>query len=432
MFVFHFNDNFVNNINNLFCLFLFVEIGQPEKLEKRHLSAVPLLRSVLPLNTSIVSNHSYYNRKDPEIERSSLPLTIPATASFTKNVQLIIVTRWRSGSSFTGEIFNNNPEFAYFFEPLIGTVGSKSGIPFGEHHVSVLHDILKCNFIKTNYMWWQGQIPINCGKSLTFSKTILCEYFKVVLQPRNDTSAVVEEACRSHRHVAIKTVRMPDIKYLKRIVSDSNLNVKIIHLIRDPRAVFLSRASTPDVDDMHHDECDEMENNLNYWKNTPNWLKGHHMLLRYEDLAEDPVSLTEKIYSFLGLKVPETVKMWLRYNTNWNEVGQFSHARVSSEAAHAWRTKIPYRTMLEVQRRCIVPLLMAGYKPITSQKDLSNFSVPTLTKFSYPLRANVTELDNIWDESEDSSVGLSSEQSDNIKDNFDVNVHHIQVQVPVV
>ncbi|XP_072019592.1 carbohydrate sulfotransferase 1-like [Amphiura filiformis] len=382
----------------LLLLYTSGDIGPVDKLSKRHLSAVLPLRLIPPpstsssdTNTSVASNHS----------NSTISINQKITND-KKNVQLIIVTRWRSGSSFTGELFNNNPDFAYFFEPLIGTVGSRSGIKFGEHHMTVLHNLLKCNFTQTNYTWWQGQIPINCGKSLTFSKSILCEYFKVVLKPNNDTSAVVEEACQSRKHAAIKTVRVPDIGHLKPIVTDSNLNVKVIHLIRDPRAVYLSRASTRDVDEMYYNECDEMENNLRFWKDPPSWLRGRHMLLRYEDLADDPDSITEKIYDFLGLKVPATVKMWLKYNTNWNEVGEFSRTRVSNQAAHAWRTKIAYKTMLDVQRRCIVPIIMAGYKPITTRSDLMNLSKPSLTKYPYPLHPNISHIEDIWSTEEES------------------------------
>ena len=42
----------------------------------------------------------------------------------------------------------------------------------------------------------------------------------------------------------------------------------------------------------------------------PDWLKGRHMLLRYEDLAEDPHRVTQQIYHIMGLgKVPNAVSL---------------------------------------------------------------------------------------------------------------------------
>ncbi len=381
-------------------MLVFTGIQPIDKLSKRHLAAVLPLRLVQLQSTNMFS-HNYSTT-------NSISSTTHDITKNNKNVQLIIVTRWRSGSSFTGELFNNNPEFTYFFEPLIGTVNRRPGSTFSDRHRDVLHNILRCNFTHSNHTWWQGQIPINCEKSLTFSRSILCEYFRVVLTPQNDTSAVVEEVCQSRAHVAIKTVRVPNIGQLEQIVNDKSLNVKVIHLIRDPRAVYLSRAKTQDVDEMYDDECEEMESNLRFWKDMPDWLRGRHMLLRYEDLADDPFLLTEKIYQFLGLAVPETVKMWLKYNTNWNEVGEFSRTRVSKEAAHKWRTKIDYKTMLAIQRRCIVPLIMAGYKPITSPTELLNITKPSLTKFPYPLQPDISDVDNIWSNEADSFDGADN------------------------
>ncbi|XP_072018164.1 carbohydrate sulfotransferase 1-like [Amphiura filiformis] len=243
-------------------------------------------------------------------------------------VQVIIVTRWRSGSSFLGEIFNNDPDFIYFFEPLIGKMTFRN--KFDDEHTTILHDIVKCEFANKNYNWWDGQVPTNCERSQTFGKTILCGNFRKRLKANYDQSSrIIEELCRSRTHVAIKTVRVPDISFLKNIITNSKLNVKVIHLVRDVRALYFSRKSTKGVNDMEYSECDELEKNLRFWQDPPSWIKGHHMLLRYEDLADEPLLITQKMYEFLGVKVPETVKMWLQYNTNWKERGEYSRSRIS-------------------------------------------------------------------------------------------------------
>lgn len=350
------------------------------------------------------------------------------TKNQQKPVQLMIITRWRSGSSFAGELFNNNPDFTYFFEPLIGLVGGPSELKFGSRHVEMLRQILSCDFVGSNHTWWSGQWNINCGKSMTFSKTMLCQYFRNVRdlgEKTNRTNIMVQELCLSQRNTAIKTVRVPDISQVESLVSDPNLNVKVINLIRDPRAVSLSRQKTKGVDQMSYSECIEMENNLRLWKDPPEWLKNRHMLLRYEDLAEDPLSITQKMYEFIGVPVPSAVKLWLEFNTNWNEVGEFAHARISSEAAHRWRTHITYQRMEDIQRHCIAPLIMAGYVPITSERDLRNRSVPTLNRYPYPLLPDITPNDVFQ---RDLYQG-SDDNDDNDDDNDDTKDKHTDLKL---
>ena len=43
------------------------------------------------------------------------------SSSHNNRKQILIVTEYRSGSSFIGEIFNRNPNIFYLFEPLIMT-----------------------------------------------------------------------------------------------------------------------------------------------------------------------------------------------------------------------------------------------------------------------------------------------------------------------
>lgn len=51
----------------------------------------------------------------------------------------------------------------------------------------------------------------------------------------------VEEACDKYTHIVIKEVRFFDITVLYPLLKDPSLNLKILHLVRDPRAVGKSR-----------------------------------------------------------------------------------------------------------------------------------------------------------------------------------------------
>ena len=236
---------------------------------------------------------------------------------------------------------------------------------------------MQCNF--TDYKWLNGrEIRLCCEHSEIFHRTKICQNIETK-KSQSELNANIEQSCRRQKHVAIKTIRIPDIGSLEGLVSDPELNVKLIHLIRDPRAVIMSRNAVHFQKDENH--CDELRNNLRYLENPPDWLRGRHMLLRYEDLADDPLVIAEKIYRFIGSDVvPAEVKAWLQINTNRKSDNPYSRSRVSNESAHAWRQKIAYSLCVDIQRMCRVPLMLAGYRSVSSIDDLRNMNVPMLTK----------------------------------------------------
>ena len=203
---------------------------------------------------------------------------------------------------------------------------------------------------------------------------------KISSREINELDQSISEACQRRKHVAIKTVRVPDIGYLESMVSDPKLNVKIIYLVRDPRARVVSRRHFKH----QPDECDVVERNLRYWTDPPDWLKGRHMVLRYEDLADDHIRVTQQIYNIMGLgEIPEAVTKWLDNNTKRNNPLHYT-TRNSKIAANAWRKKIDFTRMLQVQERCKVVLSMLGYEALRSRADLHNDKVQSLKKVIYP------------------------------------------------
>ncbi|XP_072043313.1 carbohydrate sulfotransferase 1-like [Amphiura filiformis] len=343
-----------------------------------------LFGSLLYLGNLYTNNIEIVCKNEESHEPKNAAQTRPIQGSIDRQVHLIIIARWRYGSSFTGDIFNNNHDFSYFYEPLRGKqykadVEKVRNRVINESQITMLHDILKCEFTDKKYTWWDDEdTNMNCWRSRKFEASVLCKNSKPSRRVRrNETSRMVEEICRSGKHVAIKTVRVPDLKYLKSIVMDDSLNVKVIQLVRDPRRVYLSRKPI-DFPDMELSECDELKNNLKYWKDPPSWLNDRYMLLRYEDLRDEPIEMVQIIYDFLGLLAPEHIKTWLLLNE------------------YSRRTKIKklnYDEMVHVQEYCMETLLMMGYKAMNSttryQRDL-NTSIGLKVKLSYPLMPNMT------------------------------------------
>ncbi len=295
-----------------------------------------------------------------------------------RRLHVIIVARWRYGSTFVGQILNQNHDFSYFYEPLRGKMYKDDDIhkTLSTTNVNLLHNLLKCDLINSTW-WYYEHGRMNCMDSEKIKSSVLCNdkiKSKTVISQNLDL--VVEEICRSGKHIGMKTVRVPNLRYLESIVNDNTLNVKIIQLVRDLRGVYQSRKWEGSCD-MEVTECDEVRDNLEYLKTVPSSLQDHYMLLRYEDLADDPIHMTKIIYDFLGLSVPRGLQIWMELNA--------INLKLNNKSAYDWRYNINYPQMLNVQKYCNNTLMMLGYKPLISEKDLRNLSMPSITTLSYPI-----------------------------------------------
>ena len=58
---------------------------------------------------------------------------------------LLLLTYFRSGSSFLGEFFNQNPETFYLFEPLFPYGNDCANDTFRQEKVQLLRSLLKCD-----------------------------------------------------------------------------------------------------------------------------------------------------------------------------------------------------------------------------------------------------------------------------------------------
>ena len=66
-------------------------------------------------NSTIFSKKKFSTNNKLQTKDSTLH------SKYSSRKQVLIVTEYRSGSSFIGEIFNRNPDIFYLFEPLLLT-----------------------------------------------------------------------------------------------------------------------------------------------------------------------------------------------------------------------------------------------------------------------------------------------------------------------
>lgn len=216
--------------------------------------------------------------------------------------------------------------------------------------------------------------------------------------PLNLTQA--SESCLSKDHHTIKTVRVRQLDTLRPLAEDPRLDLRVIQLVRDPRAILASRmvafsskyqtwkAWAQDGEVPEDDEevkrlkgnCDNIRMSAEVGLSRPAWLRRRYMLVRYEDIARYPMQKAEEMYKFTGIPFSPQAREWILRNTQTTQEasGVYSTQKNSSEQAEKWRFSIPFKLAQVVQKVCGPTMTLFGYKFVANEKTLLNKSISLL------------------------------------------------------
>ncbi|XP_077352381.1 carbohydrate sulfotransferase 3a [Festucalex cinctus] len=328
-----------------------------------------------------------------------------------KNILLMAATR--TGSSFLGEMFNQHGEnMFYLFEPLwhVAQMANEtydSTLLQQGIYRDVLRGLFLCDF--TPLEKFLSPPPRDHVASWLFrrySSVALCEErvcSPVIKEdferfhctnrkcgPLNLTLA--SQSCLSKKYQLMKTVRVYHWETLRPLVEDPRLNIKIIQLVRDPRATFASRmaAFSPSQTwkslKLNDEEARSVQGNCEHIRwlaelglSQPHWLKRRYMLVRYEDVARNPMQKAEDMYKFTGIPFSPQAREWILRNTQTTRGAAaddvYSTQKNSTEQAEKWRYSIPFPLAQAVQQLCGPNMRFFGYKFVDDAKMLANKSV---------------------------------------------------------
>ncbi|XP_051969491.1 carbohydrate sulfotransferase 1-like [Xyrauchen texanus] len=347
------------------------------------------------------------------------------TLSLRKN-HVIILTSTRCGSSFLGQIFNYKSDVFYLYEPLqpvksaIRSPGKDNRHLFGASR-DLLRSLLNCDLYKyEDYIYPPPEEHIlnkmyRRGASRALCSPPVCNDFKPQEVSFKESDCVETcgklnmslaiESCQKKGNVVLKIVFMPPrIIELKDLLEDPRLNLKVIQLVRDPRAILSSRLDirpslkpyqswnmlnkgekTSNVPDLV--ECEEFQMSVVLALSKPYWLRGRYMLLRYEDLTLNPFKKAQEIYDYVNIQMDDTVLDWIKNNTQaeikHTFMNQYETKRNSSETVYNWRSKLSFAAVKHLQDKCKHTLQMLGYKQALSQAEINDLSFSLLEELPF-------------------------------------------------
>ncbi|XP_041055602.1 carbohydrate sulfotransferase 7 [Carcharodon carcharias] len=326
---------------------------------------------------------------------------------------------WRTGSSFAGELFNQHPAVFYLYEPMWlmwqalypGDAESLQGAVR-----DMLRSLFRCDFsvlrlysaaapltTRTVFGWRNNKVICSAPLCSAYSKerVELVEGGVCEKQCAARDIQELERECRRYDVMVIKDVRVLDAGVLFPLMQDPALNLKVVQLVRDPRAVHNSRMkskqslvkesiqvlrskSRSDRDkgfwisnraqraDTYVAKaleviCEAWTKDQVLVRRSPAWLRSRYLTIRYEDLVLEPLGGLRTLYDFANLTVTPATE---NYVLNMTRGAGYSSdkpflisSRDAKEAVSAWKTRLSLWQIQQVEQSCQTAMEMLGYRP---------------------------------------------------------------------
>ena len=208
------------------------------------------------------------------------------------------------------------------------------------------------------------------------------------------TNGTMEQASRDGVNSEVKS-----IEKLFEVCEVAGIECKVIHLIRDIRPLVMSSQKVvffkeidslerPSMRQFVYSRCEMTEMNLNLVKEFDPSLRRHVTLVRFEDLAVEPLKVLDYLYEFAGLEVLENITNWVVKITQPSlkdlkaeERNPVSVVRDSFEVLNKWRLVADPCYVHVIERYCRDVMKLMGYIATEgSVEKLRNLEIPLFTE----------------------------------------------------
>lgn len=281
----------------------------------------------------------------------------------------------RGGSTFISELLSTMQRSIVFFEPLWHM--QHTDCSADENCISqYLTDILTCKF-QPDFEQWLKEKTLFFNYFNSNARKCLSKAGKDRVSCITDMNLV--DICQASPIRITKVIRAR-LSWLENMLSDALLNLKVIHLTRDPRGSIRS-ISTFGWPSDQHDKCSELEQDLDAYEILSQKFPTKVLQLRYEDFCVSPVSSTREIFKFLLRidNIPDTVQAYLDSHSTgkMEKKGSMSTFKNSKQQYDAWRYKISPELLDKIEKEpaCLRSIKRMQYRVFNSLDNAKNGSV---------------------------------------------------------
>lgn len=307
---------------------------------------------------------------------------------------ILIVSRITSGSTFFAEIIQSaDAKTFYSYEPLLFLDRLKRTSSYvGKNRnqfsaIALINDIISCNFSHrksyVKFLKRYSKLYLYRNKFL-WSAIKEAPNFNFMVEKFSNTCASA-----SVNLIKINRLHMSQVgDFFTHLDANLRGRIQIIFLVRDPRGVYSSRRQRKGC---YHDcksilsICDDLKSNLDWIKYMRmKYNEMNSIIVRYEDIAIDPMEETRKIFNHLNLHFNQRVIKYIKSHTRLNgrQDRKYSTIRESKDVAFSWRQRLSNDEIISIDHICSKAMSMAGYETLnngtnSNQIDflISNFLV---------------------------------------------------------
>lgn len=191
-----------------------------------------------------------------------------------------------------------------------------------------------------------------------------------VLGPNRNVCSVsnfLEEACHRFPTLTMKMVRLR-LNLTRQLLDDPS--VKVLYLVRDPRATMNSRLSSvkwcsQSIDCIDPGRlCADIQNDLEAFESLSAEFPDRLALIKYETMARSPHATFRAIFDFAGLFYTRKIREEVEKHTSRDENHPWSTVRKSAERVDLWRQKLDNKSISDIQSVCSNVLVRLGYSQL--------------------------------------------------------------------
>ena len=340
------------------------------------------------------SNFRSTNRNFPELQRtfptSTKSLDVVSTPRPERRRSLLIYGADRSGTTFTTKMFAEDPQLMTVYEPLwITTKWNKedsSQIPnWTKNVLDLLRGILSCKFAETaagvkflshTSRKWNGAYVKNPFQSQNFCPNWECK--DLSRSPKYADTVCLTKYKHSVTKIGEpRTLNSSISSFLPKVfLENPDTDIRVIQLIRDPRASLRSRIKLGWMVDWTHRNfrklvrkvCSNLVANIKFGRNLGKW-QDRYLEVHYHDLAGKPLETTRAMYDFAGFEMPDSIADWVVRNTSPSKEelmkeskNIFSPTRNSTANIDKWKQDSPVERIQIIEKYCKKALDLLGLK----------------------------------------------------------------------
>ena len=351
------------------------------------------------------SNHQ--SKTPPKItddKQHSDPL--PKTSS-EKRKSLLIFGDDRSGTTFLTKMFAADPQMFTVYEPLWVTkrwfsqinIRNAKKIQFTR---DVVNALLSCQFTRsragkqflseTSSSWvGNGVFEKNAFRTDAFKKKT--KSGETTWLDLYENPEFAEEVCLNkfkHSVVKVGQVRVPQASigvFIPHVlVANPDTDIRIIHIVRDPRGSINSRIKAGWISDFTftgfpaqvENVCGKITKNIEFGRNIETaWIKERYLEINYKEITRMPITTAKKIYKFAGFEMPDSLIDWIVQSTNPDEKelkealnNPFSHVRDARKNYLKWRSESPIKRVRLIEKVCKDLLDLLGLEAVADEMEV--------------------------------------------------------------